>query len=135
MTENMDVLVIESRRHYADQAVATLEAAGHRVLRCFDPGDEGFPCRGVTRPDECPIDRGVDVALVVRPRVAPQPTPLETGVSCALHAGVLLVEKGTASRDPFDPWLARRVGDEGVVAACEAAVQRQSGSPDTTASS
>jgi len=122
MTKPMDVLVMETRGHYADVSIAQLEEAGHRVHRCFAPGDKGFPCRGVSSPDECPIDEGVDVALVVRPRGVPQATILEAGVTCALRAGVPVVEDGQAALDPFESWITRRVDDAGVVAACEGAV-------------
>ena len=123
MTTPLDVLVMETHGHYADVAVAELEGAGHRVHRCFGADDMGFPCRGVTDPEGCPIDRGVDVALVVRPRVVPRTTPLEVGVTCALRAGVPVVEKGRAELDPYASWIARRVDDGGVVAACEEAVE------------
>jgi len=122
MTTPLDILVMETRGHYADVTVAQLEGAGHRVHRCFTPEDKGFPCRGVTSPDDCPIDQGVDVALVVRPRVVPQATTLEAGVTCALRAGVPVVEDGQATLDPFATWITRRADDAGVVAACEDAV-------------
>jgi len=61
----------------------------------------------------------------VRPQIAPHPTPLESGVSCALRARVPLVETGTESLDPFYPWVAARVtegtGDSVVDACVEAA--------------
>ena len=77
----------------------------------------------MTDPAACPISRGANVALLVRTRVTPRPTPLEDGVSCALRAGVPLVEDGPDILDPFEPWLtARSAGD--VVAACTAAAQR-----------
>lgn len=114
---------MESRAHYADVAIDDLEAAGHRVHRCYDVGDKGFPCRGVTSPADCPLEHGVDAALVVRPRVVPQVTPLESGVTCALRAGVPVVEQGTTSLDPFAAWITRRVDDRGVAATCEDAVE------------
>ena len=123
MTENLDVLVMESHRHYADVASTALEEAGHRVHRCYDPEESGFPCRGVTSPADCPIDRGVDVALLVRPRVMPHPTPLETGVACAVRAGVPVVEKGTESLDPFAGWITRRVDGGTIADTCVEAVE------------
>jgi hypothetical protein len=121
MTNPLDVLVLESHPHAATMAVADLEAAGHRVHRCHRPGDRGFPCVGVTDPTACPIANGVDVALVVRRRVSPRPTPLEGGVSCAIRAGVPVVEEGPDTLDPFAPWLAGR-SHGNVVEACERAV-------------
>jgi hypothetical protein len=122
MTKELDVLVLENRPRAAEPAVAALEAAGHRVHRCHDPGDRGFPCRGVAAPELCPMEGSIDVALVVRHDVTPRPTALEDGVSCAIRSRVPLVEDGSDLLDPFDPWLAERVGpDQDVVAACVAA--------------
>jgi hypothetical protein len=120
MTRPLDVLVIESHPGVAASAVHALEAAGHHVQRCYDDDSLGFPCRGVIDPAECPLARHSDVALLVRGRVAPRPTELEQGASCALRAGVPLVEDGPAALDPFEPWLAARV-DDSVVNTCEAA--------------
>jgi hypothetical protein len=119
MTRPLDVLVIESRRGAAAEAVRALEEAGHRPLTCWDEVS-GLPCRGVATPDDCPLARRPDVALLVRPRVDPHAASLETGALCALRAGVPVVESGPRALDPYDPWLAGRVGDEGIVAACEA---------------
>lgn len=120
MTRSLDVLVIESQPGAAVSAVQALEAAGHHVHRCYDDDSLGFPCRGVVDLVECPLARHTDVALLVRGRVAPRPTELEQGASCALRAGVPLVEDGPAALDPFEPWLAARV-DDSVVNTCEAA--------------
>jgi len=120
MTRPLDVLVIESHPGVAASAVHALETAGHHVHRCYDDDSLGFPCRAVVDPAECPLARHTDVALLVRGRVAPRPTELEQGASCALRAGVPLVEQGPDALDPFEPWLAARV-DESVVATCEAA--------------
>jgi hypothetical protein len=119
MTRPLDVLVIESRPGAAAEAVRALEEAGHRPLTCRDEAS-GLPCRGVASPDDCPLAHRPDVALLVRSRVDPRVTSLETGALCALRAGVPVVESGSAALDPFEPWLAGRVGAEGVVAACEA---------------
>lgn len=120
MTPSLDVMVIEARRGAATAAVDALEAAGHRALTCQEPDAPAFPCRAVTTPGDCPLAAGPDVALVVRPRVAPEPTAREAGVACALRAGVPLVEAGPSILDPYEPWLAGRARDD-VVGACEAA--------------
>jgi hypothetical protein len=120
MTRPLDVMIIESHRDAAASAVAALEAAGHHVHRCHDDDSHGFPCRGVIDPAGCPLARHVDVALLVRLRVAPRPTALEQGATCAIRANVPVVEDGPAALDPYQPWLAARV-DGDVVAACEAA--------------
>jgi hypothetical protein len=121
MMTTLDVLVIESRPGAADRADTSLTDAGHRTHRCYDPGERGFPCRGVRDPSVCPLEHGVDVAVLVRPQLAPRPTALETGVSCALRAGIPLVEKGPEALDPFAPWVKTRVPDsagDNVVDAC-----------------
>ena len=121
---NLEVLLIESRPGVTDHTADLLEAAGHRVHRCHEPGEPGFPCKAVVDTETCPVDAHVDVALVVRPRIAPRPTSMEDGVSCAIRAGLPVVEQGTDVLDPFAPWVTRRVHrDEDVVAACEQAVE------------
>jgi hypothetical protein len=109
MTRPLDVLVIESRRGAAAEAVRALEEAGHRPLTCRDEVS-GLPCRGVASPDDCPLAHRPDVALLVRSRVDPRVTSLETGARCALRAGVPVVESGSAALDPFEPWLACEAG-------------------------
>jgi hypothetical protein len=120
MTQPLEVLVIESYRGAAAVAVHDLGAAGHHVQRCHDEDKPGFPCRGVIDPAQCPLARHTDVALLVRGRVAPHATALEQGATCAIRAGVPLVESGPAALDPFEDWLAARVDDD-VVATCKAA--------------
>jgi hypothetical protein len=39
------------------------EERGHEVLTCAD--DHGGPCRGVHAPHDCPLDRPVDLAVLV----------------------------------------------------------------------
>ena len=107
-----------------------LEAAGHRVHCCFTPAEQGehhepgraplhdrYLCHGVTD-GTCPLEQGIDVALLVRGRVTTEPTAREAGASCALRAGVPLVESGPEMLDPFAPWLTARAGDD-IVTACE----------------
>jgi hypothetical protein len=121
MKDRLDVLLIESRPGTAELGVAELTEAGHRVHRCYDAGARSFPCRGLTG-EGCPLDDGVDVAFLARGHVMPRPTPLEHGVSCAIRAGVPIVEQGPDVLDPYSPWVVARVdrGDD-VAAACEAA--------------
>ena len=119
----LDVLVVENNPGAATHQVGTLEAAGHRVHRCHDPGQDGFPCRAITHERTCPLDEGIDVGLVVRRGVTPRPTDRETGVSCIIRAGVPLLEDGPAVLDPYEPYLVGRVGDD-VVADCEAAADK-----------
>ena len=126
MAPTLDVLVIESVPAAADEASAALARTGHRLHRCYERGERGFPCKGVRDPSSCPLEEGVDVAVLVRPHVAPRPSALETGVSCALRAGIPLVEKGSETFDPFAPWVTARVGDDptdGLVDACGEAAE------------
>jgi hypothetical protein len=124
MTTSLDVLLMESHTGTADSAAAALEQAGHHVLRCHAPGDRGFACTELDRPGSCPLNRPVDVALLVRREVTPHPTPLEDGLRCAVRAHVPVVEDGPEQLDPFDPWLSGRVVGGDVVAACEQAADR-----------
>ena len=57
MTNDLDVLVIESQPRIAANAVEALEAAGHRVHRCYDDEDGHGPCRGLASPLR-PVDAG-----------------------------------------------------------------------------
>jgi hypothetical protein len=125
MTTTLDVLVMESIPAAAEEVAAGLARAGHRLHRCYETGERGFPCRGVRDPSMCPIEWGVDVAVLVRPHVAPRPTALETGVSCALRAGIPLVEKGTETLDPFTPWVTARLANNntGVAETCTATAE------------
>ena len=130
MRKTLEVLLIESRPGEGSVHSERLEAAGHRVHRCFTdaahtglaaPGHvplrDRYLCHGVTD-GSCPLERGIDVALLVRGRVTTEPTAGEAGASCALRAGVPLVEAGPELLDPFTPWLSARAGDD-IVAACE----------------
>jgi len=122
MGTSLNLLVLESHAGVADHSIEALEAAGHRVHRCHD-GGRAFPCVGVTTPHECPIDRHVDAALLVRRGVAPATTPLEDGVPCALRAGIPVVEDGTDLLDPYAEHITTRVATgESVADACERAV-------------
>ena len=125
MTTTLDVLLLESQSRAGDAASAALEAAGHRVHRCFDEPSYGFPCRGVLDARQCPIERPIDVALLVRRRVAPRPTPYEGGVRCAIRAGVPIVEHGADLYDPFAPWITSRIESTAeVVPGCVGAAQQ-----------
>jgi len=126
MTKTLDVLVVGSDPLATEEAERTLSGQGHRVHRCHEPGQPAFPCVGLTDPDRCPLDHAVDVALLVRRGVHPRPMPAEDGVRCAIRAGVPIVAGGSDLFDPFDPWVARRVGThDDLGAACVAAAERR----------
>ncbi len=105
----LDVMVLESSPHAADDAVRRLEGAGHRVHRCHEADAAAFPCKAVGDKSACPIAGGVDVALVVHEGAEPAPTAFEEGVGCALRAQVPLVEDGPMNPSPFTPWSVVRV--------------------------
>jgi hypothetical protein len=109
MPQPLDILVLQSRPHTSDDAIEALQSAGHRIHRCHDEDSAGFPCRGAVDHDACPLDRELDVALLVRHGVQPHPTPLEAGATCAIRADLPIVELGTDLLDPFAPWVTRRI--------------------------
>jgi hypothetical protein len=121
MTKPLDVLLIESHPGDGEAAADRLTSAGHRVHRCYGDGDHTM-CVAVTD-DACPMDTGIDVALLARGRVTPRPTASEAAVTCALRVGVPVVENGPEALDPFEPYVAVRVEDD-VVAACEKGAER-----------
>jgi hypothetical protein len=117
----MHVMLLESAPGAGSAVGATLEAAGSTVSRCHQPGLAPFPCSGLSDPTACPLARHVDVAVLVRADGEPAPTPYEHGVTCALQAGVPLVEQAPGQPSPFGPWVAAAC-DGDVVAACHQAV-------------
>lgn len=116
----MEVLVVESEPGAAAIAIAQLEAAGHQVKRCHEPGARAFPCAGLD-PGRCPLeDDAIDVVLTVRARAHPRPSPLEDGVTCALRRRTPVVVAGRTTLNPFERY-AVTVAGVGVVEACERA--------------
>lgn len=101
MSEQLNVLVLESDHGAADVARRDLEEAGHNVLRCHEPGHAAFPCNALNG-EGCPLESTpVDVTLDVRLHARTQPTPLEDGVRCAIQQHVPLVVAGPNVLDPF----------------------------------
>lgn len=122
----LNVLVLESERGAADVAIGELEAAGHTVLRCHEPGAPAFPCNALQgEQSQCPLRTSVvDVALTVRKRPRSQPAPQEDGVACALEAHIPLVVAGSALMNPYAPFateVIERTYD--VVDACRRAAE------------
>ncbi len=123
MNDPLNVLLVESSPRAGVTASAALEAAGHRVHRCHDEGQRGFTCRGMGDEGRCPIDDGIDVALLVRSQVNPRPTPFEDGIRCAIRAGLPVVEDGPEVLDPYARWITLRLEPGvAVAAACAEAV-------------
>ncbi len=127
----LDVLLLEATPGDGADDALRLEAAGHRVHRCFDPeapvDASGWrPCLALTD-GQCPLDGHIDVALLARQGIAPRPGPGEIGVRCTVRAGVPLVEDGGDLLDPFAPWVDFRTDGRSVVAACEETVREALG--------
>jgi len=119
----MEVLVVESDPGAAVIAIAQLEAAGHRVTRCHEPGARAFPCAGLD-PGRCPLeDDAIDVVLTVRGRSHPRPSPLEDGVTCAMRRRTPVVVAGRTALNPFDQYPVTVAGAEDIVEACERAAR------------
>jgi hypothetical protein len=119
----LNVMVLESEHRAADEAEQELADAGHVVLRCHEPGEPMFPCRGLVDASTCPLrSHVIDVALTVRSRVRSQPAPSEDGVRCALMSRVPLVVAGPRVLDPYDGLETRALDRTfDVVASCEEA--------------
>lgn len=99
-----------------EQAAASLEVGGYRVLRCHEPGQAAFPCDALVPGRTCPLDAGAEVAVTSRARPIDTPTAAEMGVVCALHAQLPLVITGISRGAPFAPWAAEIVPDRGDLA-------------------
>lgn len=98
----MKVMMLESDQGAADDAIDELEAAGHEILRCHESGLDAFPCNALLEDGRCPVQSGVDVAVVYRAHPWPRPRPLERGIECALRDHIPVVIAGSAALHPFD---------------------------------
>ena len=121
----MRVLVVE---HEPDAAAAILEGlrdAGHEPVTCHKAG-VSFPCVGIS--DTCPMEAGVDVALVVRTPGAEEPSTLEDGVACSIRGHIpVVVAGGEEATNPFAQWTVEFVDAE--VADAVEAVARAATAP------
>lgn len=126
----LEVLVLGMSPWAVQAAADALIAAGHRVVRCADPGEREFPCNGLRADRVCPLDSdaGADVVVVVRTRVHTRPAAAEFGVTCCLRRSIPLVVAGSTLLNPFDAWANATVdaaltdGLHDMVRACEDAV-------------
>jgi hypothetical protein len=117
----MRMLVVGTLPGAIEPAVTRLKDAGHTVARCHDSGAGSFPCLGLSEARACPLEGApVDVAVTVRNRDWPRPSPFEDGAICALRRRVPLVVAGITALQPFDRWSSRALDDgSDLVAACE----------------
>lgn len=96
-----------------EQSAASLEVAGHTVMRCHEPGEEAFPCNAFRGSHGCPLDRGVDAVVTSRARPMAAPASGETGVTCGLRAGLPLIVNGISRNSPFNDLAVSVVGEQG----------------------
>lgn len=120
----MQVLIAHVASPAARDAADALQAAGHQVHACHEPGATGFACVAL-RGDDCPLEsQPIDVALAMRSHPSAMPLLAEDGVRCAVRRHVPLVVAGAVAPNPFAPWTAvERPGPE-VVGAVEEAANR-----------
>ena len=112
VTRSIDVLLLESHPYVGNQAAQALEAAGHRVHRCYSYG-QSRDCKALADGGGgCPIDDGIDVAVLIRRPLEPMPTHLEDGVRCARRAHLPIVEQGPEHPDPWERWIDIRVAPD-----------------------
>lgn len=119
----MRVLVVESEPRAAESVADAMAAAGHEVVRCHDPGWRSFPCVGMD--GTCPVEAGLDAAVLSRPRSSGEVSPLEDGVRCAMRAAVPIVHHGPGRAGPYADHVTASVPTDdvaGVVSAVEDAV-------------
>lgn len=120
MTRRLNVLVAESHPGLASADIAAIEAAGHTVHRCYEPGQRGFPCVAVSG-EPCPLDGPIDVAFLHRLPMTPRATPLEDGIRCAVRKDVPVVEASPSLLDPFETFVDAWVGDGDLIETLEGA--------------
>jgi hypothetical protein len=100
----LTVLVVGTDEWAIEQGVDAVAGAGHRVLRCHEPGAPAFPCNALRPGGVCPLDVGFEVVLTVRGRLVSVPVQAEFGVVCGLRAGARLVIGGLSEGNPLAPW-------------------------------
>jgi hypothetical protein len=119
----MRVLVVGTVPSAIEAAVTQIVDAGHEVARCHESGEGAFPCAALSEGRACPLEgTPVDVAVTVRDRAWPRPSPFEDGAICALRRRIPLVVAGSTALQPFERWSSRTLEDgSDLVAACEEA--------------
>jgi hypothetical protein len=107
------VLAVGTDDWAIEQAAASIDLAGHEVLRCHEPGESPFPCNALRPGRSCPLDIGIDAVVTSRARPTELPALGETGVICALHAGHPLIVTGISRNSPFSDLAERVVAEQG----------------------
>ncbi len=114
----MKVLLVEGEPGAADEAEATLRAAGHHVTGC-EAADPSVPCRGLDHLADCPLD-GNDIDVAVVGRVGGPLTTMERGALCASRRRIPVVVAGDPRQAvSFGPGT--HLARTDLVAACERA--------------
>ncbi|HEY5155310.1 MAG TPA: hypothetical protein VIJ47_11285 [Acidimicrobiales bacterium] len=101
----MRVLVVERKAGLGDGVTAQLDASGHEVVRCHEPGTPAFPCNAIVDGEVCPLDHhAVDVAMAVRGDEGGPTTEDEDGVRCAIRRNVPVVLVGNRDGASYAGW-------------------------------
>jgi hypothetical protein len=103
------VLIADTATPGGQLAAARLRGVGDVVFSCFDETTGSF-CRGLGA-EGCPLDGGIDVAVVVRPDATPEVLPREMTALCAFNRSVPIVIAGASADHPYS--LIATADDEG----------------------
>src|SRR5258708_40374596 len=76
------VLVVGTDDWAIEQGADALEASGHDVLRCHEPGQPAFPCNALRPGGVCPLTVGFDLVVSMRSRPVASPQQSELGAIC-----------------------------------------------------
>jgi hypothetical protein len=109
----LSVLTVGTDDWAIEQSAAAIALAGHEVLRCHEPGEATFPCNALRPGRHCPLDVGAEAVVTSRARPTAVPAPEETGVICALHAGLPLIVTGISRNSPFTDYAVQVVAEQG----------------------
>lgn len=97
----MRVLVTEDEIGGSKEAIASLESAGHDIVRCQPHDGTVRPCVGLGG-GECPLSEPVDVAVAVHSEASGgELVARGFGIVCAGRAGVPLVSINSSMANPL----------------------------------
>jgi hypothetical protein len=107
----MRVLVLGDGAVSRTEITEKLEADGHAVDHCHDPGEAPFPCNGLIEGRGCPLDGGeVEVAVLI---TGDAPPGADDGARCALRRHIPLVLVGD-TQTHYDGWAATQASVDGL---------------------